>query len=578
MELLALGRADAAREQYSGMLAANPDDLSAMLGLAEIELLAGDGDACIARCDAAAAVHPQQASAYRMKCRALLQLGRADAARRVADQAGALLRNSIEATLLRLDVLRSCGDRAALALLAHPPFAETTEVACWLEALLTRLAFFDLDGAAAMLDRPPVLRPSERARALSAAGQLAELQWRIADAIGCYERAIDIQPVDPGTHHALARLHLLRADAGRAAAHLRTATEQSGSALALRGQSSNASQNLVGQLLNELRLDPPMGAQLASLADDAPLRQVERLREIVAANPAATPPALCLMRALREAGAFAARDAFDETAEKIPRRITQFCSDARPPADVARRQRSWADTHPGYACCRYDRATAIEYLAARDTDLYLRAFLRARHPTQASDLLRLAVLFHDGGYFIDAGVDCVGHLSAVTEPALALLVHQLPYRHAGHRSGRLRTGRAGGGPRFGAGGMQPAARQFGPHVARDRAGPADARVRRASGARSGLARVAAHAARARWRGAGRRGLARPGPARSEDGGGTVAKPACGQIFAWQNRRGSSIKPAAASRKSRRSTVTTPIISCATAKGLLRRTQRCRTMP
>ena len=310
VELLALGRADAAREQYSGMLAANPDDLSAMLGLAEIELLAGDGDACIARCDAAAAVHPQQASAYRMKCRALLQLGRADAARRVADQAGALLRNSIEATLLRLDVLRSCGDRAALALLAHPPFAETTEVACWLEVLLTRLAFFDLDGAAAMLDRPPVLRPSERARALSAAGQLAELQWRIADAIGCYERAIDIQPVDPGTHHALARLHLLRADAGRAAAHLRTATEQSGSALALRGQSSNASQNLVGQLLNELRLDPPMGAQLASLADDAPLRQVERLREIVAANPAATPPALCLMRALREAGAFAARDAF----------------------------------------------------------------------------------------------------------------------------------------------------------------------------------------------------------------------------------------------------------------------------
>jgi mannosyltransferase OCH1-like enzyme len=306
--------------------------------------------------------------------------------------------------------------------------------------VLTRLTFFDLQGARDALQRSPARGLFERSRVMYAHGVLADLEWRIDDAIYWFEKAVEIHPDDPGAHHHLARLYFLKADAAGSNEHLRSMNRLSLSALTLRGESINVSQNLIGQLVNELRLDDEVRTRLAALQRTESYPQIAAIAavaEIVQSAPGLTAPAIFYMLALRQSGNFAlesssASDLNVKTARQIPRKIMQFWDQKTPPEDITQLLRTWVEAHPGYAYCRFDNAAAREYLAARYPPEVLQAFRRARHPAQASDLFRLAYLWAEGGFYVDADDRCVGDLTTVVVPGVVLVGYQEQYGTLGN--------------------------------------------------------------------------------------------------------------------------------------------------
>jgi tetratricopeptide (TPR) repeat protein len=423
----ALGHPDQARAAYRRALERSPTNISAILGMAELEMIAARYDRCIEYCDELIATHPSRVGAYRLKCRALIQLDRAEEAVRIVSEFAANGRISAEADAAGLEILRICGRRGeAEALLSLPRVATTKVFGLWFEGVLTRMAFFDLSGAEAALSDPPARCPYEHSRVLYAQGLLADLQWRVEDAVTSFERALELRSDDPATHHHLARLHFLRTDVDAAYHHLRTMMYQRSSALSLRGESRNVSQNLVGQLLNELRLDDEVRSKLVAVRHEDLPRRIDLLLEIVKSSPGLTPPAIYLVLALRQLAVFQPAPSTTETSASplIPRKIVQFWDQKQPPPEIVRLLRTWEEAHPGYQYSRFDNSAARDYLATHYPDVVLNAYRSAAHPAQASDLFRLAYLYREGGYYADADDQCVGNVSSVTPPDVVLIAHQ----------------------------------------------------------------------------------------------------------------------------------------------------------
>jgi tetratricopeptide (TPR) repeat protein/mannosyltransferase OCH1-like enzyme len=437
-EHLALGQAQKARQVYETALQANPRQFDALMGVAAMQALTGDYLTCLETCDLVIATYPKRLEPVRLKCQALIHLDRADEAVKIAadlDTSGPLLGDG---NVIRLEIYRMCGLRAhARELLADARVADSKLFPLWFQNVQARLVFYDLDGAEAALEDPPVLRPHERAHALLAQGMLADRRWRVRDAIAAFERASGVQGHDPAVHEHLARLYLLEANPDRVAHHLECMLAQRASRLSLRGQSKNISQNLIGQLLNELQLDRALSGRLASLLEKAPREdRIEELCKIVRSEPGLTPPAIYLMLTLRQQGAFEyaspANAVTPGSTSSIPAKIMQFWDRSRPPTAVSELLRTWSDTHPDHEYRRFDKTSARAYLAANYPIEVGRAFHRARHPAQASDIFRLAYLLREGGFYVDADDRCVGHLSNVAPANLQFIVYQEHFASLGN--------------------------------------------------------------------------------------------------------------------------------------------------
>jgi tetratricopeptide (TPR) repeat protein len=428
VEHLALGQAEEARDAYRRVLAVAPAHFDAMLGMADLQMLAGDYDACMATCDTLIAAYPKRLAPYRLKCLALIQLERVEEASRIVSETATGGPALAQGDALRLEVYRLCGLRdQAQTLLSEPRVSTTRYFPLWMQSVLTRLAFYDLGGAKRAIENPPAHWQSERARAAHAEAMLADQQWRVRDSIALFERALKINRHDADAHHNLARLYLLRADVDHVSLHLRAMIEKSESKRSLRGQSKNTSQNMIGQLLNELRLDIPLSTRLARILDGEPLNQVDSLRSIVEGQPGLTPPAMYLMLALRQSGVFdkpPAGTPRGPSGDPIPRKIMQYWDQTALPDGVAALFRTWIQRHPDFEHRRFDHSTARAYLSSHYPDEVLNAYRRARHPAQASDLFRLAYLLREGGFYVDADDRCVGHLSSVASDGAEFIGYQ----------------------------------------------------------------------------------------------------------------------------------------------------------
>jgi tetratricopeptide (TPR) repeat protein len=434
-EHLALGNPAQARASYQRVLAVAPMQFDALLGIAELEMLSANYEQCVTICDSLIVAYPKRIAGYRHKCRALIHIDQADAAVRISGELDVIAPSSAEADATKLEILRTCGRRQeAEAVLSLPRVANTRVFPLWLESVLTRLDFYDLAGAEALLQDPPARRAYERSRVLYVQGLLADLNWHVDDAITAFEGALAIHGDDPGAHHHLARLNFLRADAESTHRHLQAMNRLASSTLSLRGESLNVSQNLTGQLLNELRLDAELQSRLIRLRDKDPHKRIDTLMEIVKSENRLTPPAIYLMLSLRRAGALDAKISNDneEHASPIPKKIVQYWDQKQPPKDISLMMRTWVDAHPGYQYCRFDNATARDYLANHYPAEVLNAYLYANHPAQKSDLFRLAYLFREGGFYIDADDRCVGSLSTISETNAVFIAYQEQYATLGN--------------------------------------------------------------------------------------------------------------------------------------------------
>ena len=234
---------------------------------------------------------------------------------------------------------------------------------------------------------------------------LFKAQWRVEEARNLY-RASNAPELDAPEYRLLADINLMALDVVEARRCLREANRRTPQRRML-----NVSQGLVGEILNDFWTDPQ------ALAAGQAAREQDKLENWVAtvdAHRHHTGCAIGFMIHLRQTGAFDQKPAeADEGAAAIPRHIHQFWDTPEIPDDVMTLMGSWRAHNPGWSYTLHSLDSAREWLRQVSDSRLLRAF---RHmPTIAGkvDLLRLAVLFAEGGVYADADDRCLASLDAV---------------------------------------------------------------------------------------------------------------------------------------------------------------------
>jgi mannosyltransferase OCH1-like enzyme len=213
---------------------------------------------------------------------------------------------------------------------------------------------------------------------------------------------------------------MLRCDFPAAQRHLGAAARVNAAHRVSHGGGAKPSQSLLGQILDEFRIDAELGERLrdAMEAED----EVERIAEAVREAPESTAAAMALMIALRRRGRLAPAAA-EGAPNPIPRAIAQFW-DENIPADVEKLCEDWRTAHPDFAYRRFSSLDAARFLAARGPSGAVAAFQRAREPAMKADLFRLAWLARNGGWYIDADDRRLGSLGGLDPGGRELILFQ----------------------------------------------------------------------------------------------------------------------------------------------------------
>ena len=120
----------------------------------------------------------------------------------------------------------------------------------------------------------------------------------------------------------------------------------------------------------------------------------------------------------------------------IPRIIHQFWDKPTPPRSVADQIETWRTLNPAYQHILWNDETAAAYLGKMVGPDAAALFKACALPASRADVFRCAVLFLQGGVYVDADQQCMKPLDTLLEgvDADALLYH-VPFRH---KSGAVR--------------------------------------------------------------------------------------------------------------------------------------------
>lgn len=191
-------------------------------------------------------------------------------------------------------------------------------------------------------------------------------------------------------------------------------------------------QTLEGQMLNDVLLDATARAQLEALLPLPPEARLARLLPAMQEWPDHLPTATQIVVALREAGGFAHHAASSTAPHAIPPLISQFWHNEALPRDVAEVSASWQECNPGWTYRRFNQDSALAYLAAGFPPIVALAYRRTPDPTTQADLLRLAVLFRDGGLWADMDDRCLQPVTTLLQPGTEALFWQEPSGNLGN--------------------------------------------------------------------------------------------------------------------------------------------------
>ncbi|MGV6852568.1 MAG: glycosyltransferase [bacterium] len=97
----------------------------------------------------------------------------------------------------------------------------------------------------------------------------------------------------------------------------------------------------------------------------------------------------------------------DETVRRIPLKIFQYWDQPEPPEQITHLMDCCRDVNPDYEYTRFNNITALQYLKKQALFQAARAFQVARSPATKADILRLALLWCEGGIYLDADDLCV---------------------------------------------------------------------------------------------------------------------------------------------------------------------------
>jgi mannosyltransferase OCH1-like enzyme/Flp pilus assembly protein TadD len=92
----------------------------------------------------------------------------------------------------------------------------------------------------------------------------------------------------------------------------------------------------------------------------------------------------------------------------IPAIIVQYWDQNDVPSDVAKAIESWRVTYPDFKHVIYNRITASKFLLENFREELLSRFDASSHPAMRSGIFRMAWLFKNGGFYVDADEICLG--------------------------------------------------------------------------------------------------------------------------------------------------------------------------
>ncbi len=265
-------------------------------------------------------------------------------------------------------------------------------------------------------------------------GKILEIGWEHAEAIKQYQVALDLSRDNASVHWDLAKCQLLTFQPELARDHLRQFVELNRGTRLLNGSSLNVSQNHIGQLIDEFKLDEELLFRLRRRTD------LDTLKVFVRENPDHTPSAIALLIALRKQGQLRlvgslSLDGPGHIAVAnllIPRTIAQFWHNPEPPAEIARLTATWSEQNPWHAYQRFDRRSASDFLRQNHGHEAVIAFERADGSAQQADIFRLAYLARHGGYYADADDRCSIPLDRFIPAQAAFVAFQEEYGTLGN--------------------------------------------------------------------------------------------------------------------------------------------------
>jgi tetratricopeptide (TPR) repeat protein len=408
--------------------------LPALMQLVEHALLADEPERALELAWEAIDKHPATALPYVQASRSLATLGRPDEALRLLREALSKCSDDVLLATQQIEILRRTGQWAAARSILVGRSDVRQNFDLWVQACKLHLEVGDFEAGARALKSPPGETVQQRATALLLQGELAEALWDFTTARDRLAEAVALHPMNGHLHNVLARYCMVDLDFADAERHLRRAVQLDGSAIRLRGYSSNFTQSHLGQLFNELRIDRDVTARLTALRDQPIEAQLEALLALVAAEPHHTGAALRLLIAVRRSGLFADPTDSEEavSGSAIPRQIAQFWNQGIPPPDVLACMESWQRQNPSFGYRVFDEATACAFIRESYDSWTERAFIRSREPAQRADLFRLAWLYENGGVYADADDLCLAPIARLLVGGRTMIAYQEEYGTLGN--------------------------------------------------------------------------------------------------------------------------------------------------
>jgi tetratricopeptide (TPR) repeat protein len=386
----------------------------------------GENEAALAIYQRLQADRPNAVWVYTVEADLRAKTGDSDGALRVLARARERCRSDAQIAHKEAGVYRQLGllDRS-LEVLTQAGAAFPGHFWLWHSRTAINIDLGLFDEAEALLKAPPTqLSDQERGYVLKLRAKLDKARWRLEPAIQTLDGAVELDPKDSAARVERAKLKLMILDLPGAWGDL-VADADTRSSTSRR--KANPMHSHTGQIYEEYIFDSALGDRLVALRGMPPQEQIGPLLQLVRAFPDSTCPAISLMIALRRAGRFNPLLSEGPPANRppaIPKLITRFWNDPEPPADVARLMASWDECEPDFKIDAFNDSSAMNYLRARCAPQIAAAFRRASEPAQRADLFRLARLYHEGGFYIDADDRARGGFSAHVPPEATFFAHQ----------------------------------------------------------------------------------------------------------------------------------------------------------
>lgn len=413
--------------------AANKANLGMQLAAARFLLSNDFGSACETVIGRAAKAGADASTLAHLRAELLLSRNDAEGAKQVL-VAGAAATSPGLKLLARIE--HSLGNHAvAAAILEDLVLQDPADQVARLSAANIRAILGHGRKAERLLDGLTSGSSRQLSQAHYIAANIAMVDGNLGRAVSRIGDAVRQVPDNPGYWEMKARCEMLSGELSAAMVSHRTSVRLRAKQDVRGHRSVKDMQSLPGMHLNEFRLFVD-GADLEYCGSDkAQTRAATYFRQRLSDNPSSTPHAMYLLSALSRMGKIDEMPKtghLNLTSPAIPMSVVQYWDKPDPPDQVATIMAENRKLNPDHEFRLFNDRTAAEYLRNKGELDALRAYRLAPHPAAKSDIFRLAILWHEGGLYLDADDRCRAPLSSFVDHRLRFLGYQEPFMSIGN--------------------------------------------------------------------------------------------------------------------------------------------------